>query len=289
MSDRDRPLDAAIIAVGSELLTPSRVDTNSLYISGVLNELGIAVAYKAIVGDEQDELASQIAFALDRHAVLIVTGGLGPTDDDLTREVIAAHFGLAMHEDPAIVTTMERRFAARGWRMPDVNRRQAQVPEGAVVLPNPNGTAPGLWLERGGSYVALLPGPPREMKPMMDGEVRTRLAPVAGSVRIVRRQIRIAGRGESAVEEMVQPVYSGWLKQTPPIETTILAGLGQVELHLSVRTSEPALGAAALEAAVAEIQSVMGRDVVSVDGASLEAVVGELLKGRRWRIAMGDS
>jgi nicotinamide-nucleotide amidase len=289
VSEPPRPADAAIIAVGSELLTPSRADTNSLYISGVLNDIGIAVAYKAVVGDDRDELAAQIAHALRRHAVLILTGGLGPTDDDLTREVVAAHYGLAMHEDPAIVAAIEKRFAARGWRMPAVNRRQALVPEGAVVLANPNGTAPGLWIERDGSYIALLPGPPREMKAMMDGEVRRRLMPVAGSVRILRRQIRIAGRGESAVEEMVQPVYSTWLRQSPPIETTILAGLGQVELHLSMRTADHTRGAAALEAAVGDIQAVMQLDVVSIDGASLEVVVGDLLKARGWRIAMGES
>ncbi len=283
------PLRAAIIAVGSELLATSRVDTNSLYISGVLNELGIAVAYKTVVGDHREELAAQIGHALNRHPILILTGGLGPTDDDLTREVVAAHFGVPMHEDSAIVAAMEKRFAARGWRMPEVNRRQARVPEGAVVLANPNGTAPGLWIERDGMHVALLPGPPREMKPMMDGEVRKRLSPLAGAVRLLRRQIRIAGRGESAVEEMVQPVYSRWLEQVPPIETTILASVGQVELHLSLRTSDYPRGNEALDAAVAQIESVMGPDVVSTLGASLEAVVGDLLKARGWRIAMGES
>ncbi len=289
MNGPSRPLDAAIIAVGSELLATSRVDTNSLYISGVLNELGIAVAYKTVVGDHREELAAQIGHALNRHPILILTGGLGPTDDDLTREVVAAHFGLPMHEDSAIVAAMEKRFAARGWRMPEVNRRQAQVPEGAAVLANPNGTAPGLWIERDGVHVAMLPGPPREMKPMMDGEVRKRLSPLAGAVRLLRRQIRIAGRGESAVEEMVQPVYSRWLEQVPPIETTILASVGQVELHLSLRTSDYPKGNEALDAAVVQIESVMGLDVVSTLGASLEAVVGDLLKARGWRIAMGES
>jgi len=289
MNENSRALDAVIIAVGSELLTTSRIDTNSLYISGVLNELGIPVSYKAVVGDDRRELGAQFAHALARHAVVILTGGLGPTDDDLTRDVVAAHFRLAMHEDASIVEAMQQRFAARGWKMPEVNRRQAQVPEGAVVLANPNGTAPGLWIERDGAYVALLPGPPREMKPMMDGEVRKRLAPAAGAIKLLRRQIRIAGRGESAVEEMVQPVYSRWLGQTQPIETTILAGLGQVELHLSLRTSDIAAGAASLDAAVAQIQDVMAMDIVSIDGVSLEATVGELLKARGWRIAMGES
>ena len=289
----DKPLglsiDAAIIAVGSELLTPHKIDTNSLFITQVLNDLGIAVAYKAIVGDNRADLTGHVAHALARHHVLILTGGLGPTDDDLTREVVAAHLGLAMDEDPAIVDAIERRFAARGWKMPAVNRRQALVPRGATVLANPNGTAPGLWLEHAGVAIALLPGPPREMKPMMDGEVRTRLAPRAGAVRLHRRLIRVSGRGESAVEEMVQPIYSGWLNQSPPIETTILAGLGQVELHLLTKASDPGLAGAALDAAVNQVTHVMGPDIVSLDGRELEAVVGDLLRERRWHVALAES
>ncbi|OFW43105.1 MAG: hypothetical protein A3J29_11995 [Acidobacteria bacterium RIFCSPLOWO2_12_FULL_67_14b] len=282
-------MDAAIIAVGSELLTPHKTDTNSLFISQVLNDLGIAVACKTIVGDRRAELTSHIAHALDRHRILILTGGLGPTDDDLTREVVAAHLGLPMDEDPAIVAAMERRFAARGWKMPAVNRRQALVPRGATVLANPNGTAPGLWIEHGASVIALLPGPPREMKPMMDGDVRARLAPLAGHVRLHRRLVRVSGRGESAVEEMVQPIYSGWLNQAPPIETTILAGLGQVELHLLLQSSDAVQAAAALEAAVNQLTPVLGPDLVSIDGRELEAVVGDLLRGRGWRVALAES
>src|SRR4051812_43524785 len=183
-------LTAAILAVGSELLTPQKIDTNSLYITEVLNDLGIAVAFKSIVGDNREELAAHVAYALSRHRVLILCGGLGPTDDDLTRDVIAAHLGRALDEDPAIVEAMERRFAARGWKMPANNRRQAQVPRGAVVLPNPHGTAPGLWIEDGDRNIALLPGPPREMKPMMDGDVRRRLEAVAGQTRLHRRLVR---------------------------------------------------------------------------------------------------
>jgi nicotinamide-nucleotide amidase len=285
----DRGVDAAVIAVGSELLTPHKIDTNSLFITQVLNDLGIAVAYKAIVGDNRAALAAHVAHALARHKVLILTGGLGPTDDDLTREVVAEHLGLAMDEDPAIVDAIERRFATRGWKMPAVNRRQALVPRGATVLDNPNGTAPGLWLEHAGAAIALLPGPPREMKPMMEGEVRARLAPRAGAVRLHRRLIRVSGRGESAVEEMVQPIYSGWLNQSSPIETTILAGLGQVELHLLTKADDAGQAAAALDAAVNQITQVMGPDIVSIDGRELEAVVGDLLRERRWHVALAES
>jgi len=282
-------LDAAIIAVGSELLTPEKIDTNSLYITAVLNELGIPVAFKSIVGDSRAELTAHVAHALARHRVLILTGGLGPTDDDLTREVVAEHLQLAMHEDAAIIAAIEARFAKRGWKMPSVNRRQAQVPEGAAVLANPHGTAPGLWIEHGPSMIALLPGPPREMKPMMDGEVRARLTLRAGGVRLLRRLVRVAGKGESAVEEVVQPIYTTWLKQQPPIETTILAGLGQVELHLSVVATEVERANAALDAAVQQLADALGPDMVSRDGTTLEAAVGNLLRARGWHLALAES
>jgi nicotinamide-nucleotide amidase len=284
-----RPLDAAIIAVGSELLTPEKIDTNSLFITQVLNDLGIAVAFKAIVGDNRDELRSHLAHALHRHRVVVFTGGLGPTDDDLTREVVAEHLQLTMHEDAVIIDAMERRFASRGWKMPAVNRRQAMVPHGAVVLDNPNGTAPGLWIEHEGAVLALLPGPPREMKPMMDGEVRTRLTALAGETRLFRRLVRVSGKGESAVEEIVQPIYSRWLDQHPRIETTILAGLGQVELHLVLQSNDAPSAAAALALAVAELTQALGKDVVSTNGAVLEAVVGELLVARGWWVALAES
>jgi nicotinamide-nucleotide amidase len=282
-------LTAAILAVGSELLTPHKTDTNSRYVSEVLNDLGIAVAFKAIVGDNRVELASHVEHALSRHRVLILTGGLGPTDDDLTREVVAAHLGLVLDEDPSIVAAMERRFAARGWKMPAVNRRQAMVPRGAIVLDNPHGTAPGLWIAHGDRVIALLPGPPREMKPMMDGEVRRRLGAIAGGVRLHRRLVRVAGKGESAVEEIVQPIYSQWLNQSPPIETTILAGLGQVELHLVTQSADAIAAESALNIAVSALAHALGPDLVSTNGAVLEEVVGNLLRARGWWVAFAES
>ena len=282
-------LTAAILAVGSELLTPHKTDTNSLYVTEVLNDLGIAVAFKAIVGDDRGELTSHIAHALARHRVVILTGGLGPTDDDLTREVVAAHLGLELNEDPALIDAMEKRFAARGWKMPAVNRRQAMVPRGAAVLANPNGTAPGLWIEHADRVIALLPGPPREMKPMMNGDVRRRLAAITGNVRLDRRLVRVAGKGESMVEEIVQPIYSRWLNQSPPIVTTILAGLGQVELHLVMQSDDAAAASGALNRAVAELAEALGPDLVSTDGTVLEAVVGDLLCARGWWVAFAES
>lgn len=282
-------LTAAIIAVGSELLTPHKTDTNSLYVSEILNDLGIAVAFKEIVGDNRDELQAHIAHALSRHPILILTGGLGPTDDDLTREVVAAHLGLPLDEDAAIIAAIEQRFASRGWKMPSVNRRQAQVPRGAVVLDNPNGTAPGLWIEHSDQLIALLPGPPREMKPMMSGEVRRRLAERAGNVRLHRRLVRVSGKGESAVEEIVQPIYSAWLNQVPRIDTTILAALGQVELHLVTQSDDAAGAERALDVAVSQLVVALGSDFVSSDGTVLEAVVGDQLRRRGWWVAFAES
>ena len=292
-------LTAAILAVGSELLTPHKTDTNSLHITEVLNDLGIAVAFKSIVGDHRAELTAHVAQALTRHRILILCGGLGPTDDDLTREVVAAYLGSPLAEDPAVVDAIQRRFASRGWKMPAVNRRQAQVPRGAVVLANPHGTAPGLWIEHSGPtstgatvsnrVIVLLPGPPREMTPMMDGEVRRRLAAITGEVRLHRRLLRVSGKGESMVEEIVQPIYSQWLQQSPPIETTILAGLGQVELHLVSQSDDADVARSALDTAVAELASALGADLVSTDGTVLEAVVGSLLRTRGWWVAFAES
>jgi nicotinamide-nucleotide amidase len=280
---------AEIIAVGTELLTPTRVDTNSLYITDVLNGIGIDVIAKAVVGDDRAELEAHFAQALARTDLVVFTGGLGPTEDDLTRETVAAHLGLAMHEDARIVAAIERRFAARGWKMPAVNRRQAMVPEGAVVLDNPNGTAPGLWLEHQGKGVALLPGPPREMRPMLDKLLAERLAPRGAGHRVLRRVLKIAGKGESRVEELTQPVYSTWRNLSPPIETTILAMPGQVELHLSTRGADVSAMNVALDRACAQIDDVLGDDVFSRDEKTLEVVVGDLLRARGWKIALAES
>jgi nicotinamide-nucleotide amidase len=289
MSDGAPIRRAVILAVGSELLTPSRIDTNSLFITEKLNEIGIEVMAKSIIGDDRAELAAHFAHALARADLVVFTGGLGPTEDDLTREVVAEHLGLPLAEDPSIVDLIRRRFEGRGWKMPEVNRRQAMVPRGAVVLPNPNGTAPGLWLDVADKGVALLPGPPREMRPMIQGLVADRLTARTGGERLRRRVLKIAGRTESRVEELTQPVYSPWKSAAQPIETTILAAPGQIELHLSTRGRDIPAMDAALDRAVAEIDAVLGADIFSRDGRTLEEVVGALLRARGWRIGLAES
>ncbi len=280
---------AAIIAVGSELLTAARIDTNSLFITDALNAVGIDVAFKAVVGDDRDELAAQFRSALTRVDLVVFTGGLGPTEDDLTREVVAAELQLPLAEDGDITEAIRRRFAARGWRMPEINRRQAMVPHGATVIANPNGTAPGLWIEHGDQAVLLVPGPPREMKPMIERMVTERLQARAAGALLVRRVLKIAGRSESRVEELTQPVYSRWRDEQPPIETTILAAPGQIELHLSARGTDRSALAEALDRATSNIRAVLPNDVFSEDGRAMEEVVGELLKAQGWRIALAES
>ena len=197
---------AEIVAVGSELLTPSKTDTNSLYITEVLNELGIEVSAKMIVGDRLEDLMALVRHVLARVDLLVMTGGLGPTEDDLTRDAVARVVDKPLVEDPAIVDAIRARFERRGMVMPEINRRQAMVPEGATVIDNPNGTAPGLWIPYGNRIIILLPGPPREMRAMLRKLADGPLASRVGRERLFRRVIgdgrprRIARRtGAAAV------------------------------------------------------------------------------------------
>ena len=280
---------ACIIAVGSELLTPFRVDSNSLVITERLNEIGVDVRLKLVVGDDVEELAESLRRALAWADVIVMTGGLGPTEDDITRDAIARAFEAPLEIDESIVDRIKERFARRGLAMPAINRRQAMVPRGATVLPNPNGTAPGLWMEHGGSAIVVLPGPPREMKPMFEAVVRERLMPRSGGAGLFRRVLRMTGRTESDVDSVAQPIYQTWTSQRVPISTTILAVLGQIELHLTATAAGPLDAEAALQVAIAELQHVLGDSVYSIDGRSLERVVGDLLRSRHMTIAVAES
>ena len=280
---------ACIIAVGSEMLTPFRADTNSLVITERLNAIGFDVRLKAIVGDDVGELADVLTGALASTNLIVMTGGLGPTADDITRDAVARVLQLQLDMDETIVDRIRQRFARRGMAMPDINRRQAMVPRGAAVLENPNGTAPGLWLEHENTAIVLLPGPPREMTPMLDAVIRDRLVPKAGGAGLFRRVVKVTGRAESDVDACVQPVYGQWLTQAVPISTTILAVLGQIELHLTARAERRAEADAALETAVLQLQEALGEAVYSVDGRTLEVVVGGLLRARQLTVAVAES
>ena len=280
---------AEVIAVGSEMLTPTHVDTNSLFITERLNELGIDLQGKGIAGDDRGVLKSIVSDALGRTDLLILTGGLGPTDDDLTRDVVADLIGRPLEYHADIFEAIEMRFAARGLRTPEINRRQAMVPKGAAVLPNRNGTAPGLWIEHDRKLIVLLPGPPRELKPMLEAVIQERLLGLVGASRLFRRLLRITGQSESYVEEKMQPLYAQWLSAPTKITTTILASLGQIELHLTAIASSAADGRRALDGAVADVHATMGRDLFSTNSETMQQVVGELLRSRGLKIAAAES
>jgi nicotinamide-nucleotide amidase len=282
---------AGIIAVGSELLTPSKIDTNSLFITEQLNLLGIEVRAKAVVGDDRTELEQVFRLWLARAGLVVLCGGLGPTDDDLTREVVAAVLGRPLAEDEAITAHLRARFATRrlSMPMPESNRRQAMVPRGARVIANPRGSAPGLWIDHDDRLILLLPGPPRELRPMLSELVEGPLKERSAGVSMVRRVVRVAGRIESNVDETLHPLYGAWEKATPPVAATILATLGSIEVHLSTRAASREVGVAALEEAVGQAAIALGPDVYSTDGRLLEGVVGELLVESGLRIAVAES
>ena len=286
-----RPLvSAEILAAGSEMLTPFRIDTNSLFLTGKLNDIGIEVMRKSVVGDRLDDLVTTIANACFRADVVIVTGGLGPTADDLTREAAAAALNLKLKEDSEILEGLRQRFAKRSsGAMPENNRRQAQVPDGAVVLPNPNGSAPGLWIERGDKVLVLLPGPPREMAPMFEAQVGPRLARRTGARRVQRRVIKIAGQAESRIDEIAAPIYRPFAHAAIAIDTSILAHPGQVELHLSAAGEDAGAVAAALGHGVDSLTRAIGDSVFSTDGCAIEVVIGGLASARGLTIGLAES
>ncbi len=280
---------AAVLAVGSELLGLGRTDTNSPYIAAALQRAGLAVVFTTVVGDDAATLADALRRALAGAELVVCTGGLGPTDDDRTRDVAAAILGLAMHEDPAVVEAMRARFAARQLAMPDINRRQALVPDGAAVIANSRGTAPGLWIPTASNAVLLLPGPPREMTPMLDEALTRFVAPRFGGAASRTRTVVVAGRSESWVDERLAPIYRPWLDETPPIDTTVLASLGVIEVHVSALGRDVVAIDARLAAAVHALAAPLGDDVVSTDGRRLEQVVGDALVARGWRIGLAES
>jgi len=282
-------LTAEILAIGSEMLTPFRIDTNSLFLTSRLNDLGIEVIAKSVVGDRPEALVAALRLAVSRADIVVTSGGLGPTDDDLTRDAIVAVAGVTSVEDPEVVDAIARRFASRNMPMPDINRRQAMVPVGATVLDNPRGTAPGLWMPVGTRVLVALPGPPRELKPMWDDHIAPRVAERTGRQRLRRRTLKIAGRGESHVDEIAAPIYGRWRSHVPAIETSILASPGQVELHLSAQGTDVDQLDRALDEATAELATALGRPVFSTDGRELEEVVGDALRALGATVSAAES
>lgn len=278
-------LNAEIIAIGSEMLTPFRVDTNSLWLTERLNSMGIDVKLKTIVGDDEARLEETIRDAMKRSEIVISTGGLGPTEDDITRKIFARVLKRRLILDDDILEKLKARFAKRGLVMSENNSRQALVLERAEVLPNPNGTAPGILIEEGKCIIAIMPGPPREMKPMFDASVAPVLKQRVGDVLILRRKLNIFGLGESAVDELAAPVYTKYRNPS----TTILFKDGQIELHLTAQVKTETEGTRLLDELSGQLEEALGDYVYSRHDETLEQVAGELLRWRGYSLATAES
>lgn len=282
-------MNAEIIAVGSELLTPFRMDTNSLYLTEQMNQLGVEVIFKSVVGDDLPRLVAAAQHAMFRSEIVIFSGGLGPTEDDLTREAVAEALGVTLRRDESIIASIEKRFAARGWKMSANNAKQADVIEGAVALENPNGTAPGQWIS--GKFdgreriVILLPGPPHELKGLFESECRKRLQEQLPLAFIATRELKVAMLGESLVDARVSPIY----KRFTDVQTTILAGAGEIQLHFKSRAENLAKAQARVDAAADAVEDELDDAVYSRDGQSLEQIVGYWLQMRGATLAVAES
>jgi nicotinamide-nucleotide amidase len=279
---------AEIVAIGSELLDPFHQDTNSLYLTEKLNTIGVEVAFKSVVGDNRDHLTGVARVAVSRADIVIFMGGLGPTEDDLTRECVAAALGREVHRDPVLITELYTRFAQYRRKMPENNERQAEVIEGAEVLRNARGTAPGQWIEAevDGTkrLIMLLPGPPHEIKPMFDEQCLPRLSGKLPQQFIATRHLRIAMIGESDCDSRIAPIY----KAAEGVETTILAGAGEINLHLRSKAEHQDVAEQRVEELAEKIEDALGEFVYS-RGESLEEIVGYHLQLRNATLAVAES
>lgn len=280
-----RLLNAEILAVGSELLTPTKVDTNSLWLTDQLNALGVEVVGKSVVGDDRPRLAEAVRAAVSRSDLLFITGGLGPTEDDVTRDAVAGAIVAGQEFRQELFEQIQARFRRIGRPMAENNRRQAMLIEGAEALENDRGTAPGQWLRVGRCHVALLPGPPKELKAMFQLQVLPRLAPLIPPAVLRTRWYRVSGVGESDLDQLIAPVYT---RYTNPV-TTILAAPGDVHIHLRARCETGGEAEVLLDELGSQIQELLGNRIYSTDGASLEEVVGRMLVARGETVCVAES
>lgn len=267
-----------IIAVGSEMLTPFRSDTNSLYLTRTLEECGCAVIAKTIIGDDIRGISDAFANAFARADIIIATGGLGPTVDDLTRDALAEFLNIPLQLNQEVLDRIAARFAKRGIKMPEVNRKQAMVPEGGIVLPNHNGTAPGIYIQAKGRDVFLLPGPPFELEPLWEQSGLPRLSKEKP---LHRKMFRVAMLPESQVDEMLAPVH----KNLSHVQYTILAAPAQIEIQLTA----PESSLEELMQASDRVREILGTSIYSEQGQTLEEVVGDLLRKQRKTLAAAES
>jgi nicotinamide-nucleotide amidase len=278
-------MKAEILAVGSELLDPSRVETNAVHITRKLLEAGVEVEARITVADDLELLGSAFRAAWSRADLVISTGGLGPTEDDLTREAAAAALGRPLVREQRLVDELRQRFARYGRVMAEVNAKQADLIEGAAVMPNARGSAPGQWLESAGRLLFLLPGPPAEMTPMFEEQVLPVVRARAGGSVIRRRILRIAGMGESDVEQIIAPVYRAFSNP----RTTILGGASEVELQLVAQAATEAEAEERIEALAAPLRAALPGRIHSEDGRQLHEVVAGLLAERKLKLALAES
>jgi nicotinamide-nucleotide amidase len=279
-------MNAEIVAVGSELLTPQRMDTNSLWLTERLNSLGVEVVTKSVVGDDRERLASTVATAAGRSEIVILTGGLGPTEDDVTRDAVAQALGRPLVFRQDLCDAIAQRFRLMNRPMAEINKRQAYIVEGAEPLPNPRGTAPGLWIEPApGKSMMLLPGPPPELKPMFSEHCEPRLLRLLPPMCIATAWFRVAGMGESDLDALISPVYTQYAN---PV-TTILAAPGDVQVHLRARCSTEDEAKRLVADVGAKVEELLGARIYSRNGDTLEAAVGALLRERNVSLAVAES
>jgi nicotinamide-nucleotide amidase len=277
-------MKAEIIAVGSELLTPDNIDTNSLFLTQRLNEAGYRVHLKTIVGDVRNDIAVVLRSALQRSDLIVICGGLGPTEDDLTRDATADVLHRPLLANEKMLEILVQRFAARGFKMAKINEKQADVIQGAELIDNPMGTAPGMWIEEKGSVIVLLPGPPRELKPMVEKSVLPKIRKLAGATRLECRSFHVTGIPESDLDSQIAPIYKTYSK----IQTTILAGTRHISIKLSQwihEGEEPS----DLDELAGKIQNQLGDALFSTTGEFMEAVVGKLLMELGKTVAVAES
>jgi nicotinamide-nucleotide amidase len=282
-------MKAEIIAVGSEMLTPYRQDTNSLFLTEKFNELGVTVAFKSIVGDRRRDLVGAIRTALARTDILAVMGGLGPTEDDLTRECVAEALGLELRRDGQLVGALHVRAAQWRRTLTENNLKQADVIEGATVLENPNGSAPGQWLdltyEGYRKLIALVPGPPNECKPLFAAEVMPRLRAVLPACFIATRTLKAAMIPESQADQLLAPIYTAYTD----VETTILAHAGDIQLSLLCGKPTMEEAQERVDELAGKMEEALEDWLYSSDGETLEQIVLYFLGMHQTTLAVAES
>ena len=278
-------MHAELLAIGSELLIPGRQETNAATITRYLLERGCKVVARTTIADDAQALTDSLRLAWSRADLVIATGGLGPTEDDLTRECAATALDVTLIREPSYVEWLKERFKRFNRPMPSVNEKQADRLDGGRLLMNEKGTAPGQMIERDGKILVLLPGPPREMLPLFEREVLPIVEARSSGERIVMRVIRIAGMGESDVEQLVAPVYKTF---SNPV-TTILGGASEVELQLVGTGASAAEAEERVEALASKIREILGPRIFTESGESIEGVVAGLLQGRGLKLAIAES